>query len=96
MVRVNKVKYINIYSDRNGSYIVHNTKKPFNDGHTHINNYNTAIYISQLVVYKRTPKNNHLSKYLYQSILRVTDDKKYAEKIRYLMDKEYSKDFNKK
>ena len=77
MVRIKKMKYINIYSDRNGSYVVHNTKKEFSEGHTHINNFGTAKYIAYLVLYKKMPKKNHLSVYLIESIIRISSDRKY-------------------
>ena len=34
MVRVCKVKFFNIYSNFKNGYIVHNTHKPFETGHT--------------------------------------------------------------
>ena len=64
MIQICKIKHIKIYSNTKNSFIVHNTRKKFEEGHTHINNYNTAKYIAYLAVYKRTPKNNHLSSYL--------------------------------
>lgn len=82
MVRIDKVKYFNIYSDSNGSYIVHNTHKDFSNGHTHLKNYDTAKYIIYLALYKRLPKKNHLSKYLVDSVIRISDDKVYIQKMK--------------
>ena len=82
MVRVYKMKNYNIYSDMDGSYIVHNTNKPFENGHTHINNFDTAKYVLYLSLYRRLPKNNHLSIYLCDSIIRISDDKKYIDKMK--------------
>ena len=82
MVRIDKIKYFNIYSNKDGSYIVHNTHKEFANGHTHINNYNTCKYIIYLVLYKRLPKKNHLSLYLIDSLIRISDDEPYTNKIK--------------
>ena len=65
-----------------GSYIVHNTNKPFENGHTHINNFDTAKYVLYLSLYRRLPKNNHLSIYLCDSIIRISNDKKYIDKMK--------------
>lgn len=81
MVRVDKMRHFNIYSNFNGGYIVHNTKKDFEIGHTHINNYKTAKYVAYLALYKRMPKNNHLSDYLITSVIRISDDKSYILKM---------------
>ena len=88
MVRIFKLKKINIYSDSDNHYIVHNTNKPFEDGHTHINNFNTAKYLAYLIAYKRMPKNNHLSFYLIDSLIRLSDDNKYINKLKDLKNKE--------
>lgn len=84
MVRVTKMKHFNIYSNMKNDYIVHNTHKDFADGHTHINNYDTAKYIAYLALYKRMPKNNHLSLYLIDSVIRLSDDQCYIDKMRSL------------
>lgn len=87
MVRINKVKYINIYSNSDGAYVIHNTRKPFKYGHTHINNYHTAMYIAKLVAFKKIPKNNHLSNYLFESIIRLSDDNNYTNQIKIIRNK---------
>lgn len=81
MVKVKKMKYMNIYSDSNGSYIVHNTRKEFSVGHTHINNFHTAEYVAYMALYKRLPKKNHLSLYLIDSVIRVSEDKNFIQKM---------------
>lgn len=86
MVRIKKMKFINIYSDSSGNYVVHNTRKDFSNGHTHINNFNTAKYIAYLVIYKKLPKRNHLSIYLIDSVIRLSDDRKYIAQINLLKD----------
>lgn len=82
MVRISRVKHINIYSDSNGHFIVHNTRKEFSEGHSHINNYKTAKYIAYLAAYKKIPKKGHLSKYLIESLERLSTDKKYILRIK--------------
>lgn len=79
MVRIYKKKEYNIYSDKNG-FIIHNTKKEFSTGHTHINNYKTATFLIDLSIHENIPK--HLSKYLLESLARITENKTYKEKIR--------------
>lgn len=82
MVRIDKLKHFNIYSNLNNGYIVHNTHKDFENGHTHINNYNTAKYIAYLALYKKLPKNDHLSIYLIDSVIRISDDSKYISNMK--------------
>lgn len=81
MVRIDKMKYYNIYSDKNGHYIIHNTRKEFSKGHTHIDNYKTAKYITYLSLYKKIPKGKRLSNYLLDSIIRISTDKNYIKEI---------------
>lgn len=80
MVRIYKKKYFNLYSNQEG-YIIHNTHKDFQKGHTHINNYNTAKFLINLALYKTIPDKN-MSKYLYQSLIRISSDQAYIDKIR--------------
>jgi len=82
LVRVYKLKHFNIYSNFKDEYIVHNTRKDFQNGHTHIKNFNTAKYVAYLAVYKRLPKKNHLSVYLIDSVIRVSDDNTYIRKMK--------------
>ena len=81
MVRIFKLKSINIYSDSNNHYIVHNTNKPFESGHTHIKNFNTAKYLAYLVTYNKIPKKGQLSNYLIDSLIRLTSSQPYLTKL---------------
>lgn len=81
MVRIDRMGCVNIYSNSDGGYIVHNTHKEFAKGHTHINNYKTARFVAYLVIYKKIPKKNHLSNYLIESVVRLSTDKKYIDNI---------------
>lgn len=85
MVRIYKKKYFNLYSNQEG-YIIHNTHKDFQKGHTHINNYNTAKFLINLALYKTVPDKN-MSKYLYQSLIRISSDQTYINKIRKRMNR---------
>ena len=87
MVRIAKIKYFNIYSDHKGNYIIHNTHKEFNKGHTHINNYHTAKYITNMALHKSLP-NKHLSNYLIISIIRISSDNAYINNLKKLIKKE--------
>lgn len=72
-------KNYNIYRAGKNQYIVHNTNKVFKEGHTHINNYHAAKMIIQLAVTKTIPL--HLSKYLLESLIRVSEDEYYIKSI---------------
>lgn len=82
LVRVYKLKQYAIYSNYDGGFIIHNTKKKFEEGHTHLKNYNTAVYLIKLSFHKRIP--NHLSEYLIDSLIRISDDPKYIERVKRL------------
>ena len=64
-------------------FIVINKKKPFKDGHTHIENYNTAKYLIDMVIHQRIPY--HLPIYLLISLQRLSDDEQYVDKIEKLL-----------
>lgn len=85
MIRIYKRKEFQIYSN-NVEYIIYNRKKKFEEGHTHIRNYNTAKFLINLAIHKTIP-NKKLNKYLYTSLIRITDDKNYKEKIKKEMNK---------
>lgn len=85
MLRVYKKKNFEIYGYK-GAYIIYNKNKPFETGHSHIKKYKTAKYLIDLAIYKTVPK--HLSSYLYESLLRISSDNIYKQKIRRKMDEE--------
>lgn len=76
-----KDKY-NIYLADN-SYIVHNTRKEFEAGHTHINSLDTAKYIIDLAIHRSMP--HHLSTYLLASLIRISNDGGYSSKVEELI-----------
>lgn len=71
-------KSFKIYHTGN-SYIVHNSRKPFEQGHTHISDFNTAKYIVYLAIKKKVPK--RFSKYLLESLIRISTDMRYIRKL---------------
>lgn len=78
-------RHFNIYKLGRNDYIVHNTHKQFKYGHTHINNYNTAKYILNLTLYSSIPQKK-ISNYLLNSIVRISKDEPYINKIKKLME----------
>lgn len=77
-------RHFNIYAVNNSEFIVHNTKLPFDKHHTHINKFSTAKYLINISLYKSLPK--RLSNYLIISLIRLTDDEEYIEKLYALLD----------
>ena len=55
-------------------------KKEFSQGHTHINNFNTAKFIMDLALHKTLPK-RRISNYLLDSLIRISIDIDYINKI---------------
>ena len=76
-------KNYNIYRAGKNQYIVNNTNKPFSNGHTHINNYYAAKMIIKLSLTKTIPL--HLSKYLLESLIRISEDECYIKSIREML-----------
>lgn len=77
-------KNYNIYIVDRQCFIIHNTKKKFEDGHTHIKNYNTAKYLINLCIHRSIPE-KHLSDYLLESIVRLSTDTEYINQIKQKM-----------
>lgn len=76
-------KNYNIYKIGRNNFIVHNTRKKFEKGHTHINNYNAAKTIIFMSINNIVPRN--LSKYLIESIIRISTNEQYIEKLKVLL-----------
>ena len=68
----------NIYQSSDG-YIVHNTLKDFQSGHTHLNSFKSAKYLIDLALHRSIPY--HLDRYRLISLSRITEDESYREKI---------------
>ncbi|MBV7274581.1 hypothetical protein [Clostridium thailandense] len=67
-----------IYKAGDG-YIVHNKHKNFKDGHTHVKNYDICMIMIKLIERKEMPKSKN--RYFIQSLIRISNDKKYISKI---------------
>lgn len=78
MKQIYKKRSFVIYRVRDG-HIIYNTKKPFSEGHTHVSNYDTAIRIMNIAISKEIPR--HLSDYLLESLIRLTDDENFRIRI---------------
>lgn len=85
--KIYRSKQYIILKVKNG-YIVQNTKKKFEEGHTHVRNYNLA---KKMIHWS---KNNELpntkNKYILESLYRISNDCKYREELKNEKEK-YSK-----
>lgn len=63
----------------NTGFILYNTNKSFRNGHTHLMSFNACISIIKLIERREIPKSR--SKYFLKSILRVSEDLEYNEKV---------------
>ena len=70
-------QYVLFHTKRD--YVVYNKNKSFKSGHAHLNNKNAAIKIMDLAYQKKVPFN--LDIYRLKSILRITDDEKYLNRV---------------
>lgn len=65
-------------------YIVYNTKKSFENGHTHLQSFQMSKTIIDNNIRKKRPKTNNI--YLIESHIRVTEDNKYKQILEELLD----------
>ncbi len=65
-------------------YVVYNTKKSFQEGHTHLKHFNAAKTAIDLVINKKIPKSTQV--YYLTSLIRISADDKYISKIKELME----------
>lgn len=77
-----KNEYI-VVKNKNG-YIVINTKKTFDNGHTHFKNLEASKKLIHLAIHKKIPKTN--SDYFLESLIRISNDEKYINKIKELIE----------
>lgn len=78
LLKVYSKKNYSIY-EAHGEYIVHNLNKPFEDGHTHINRFDTAKFLLNLALHHSVPR--HVCDYFITSLLRLSDNDKYTEHL---------------
>ncbi|MDI7818091.1 hypothetical protein QMM58_17075 [Clostridioides difficile] len=72
-----KKEYIIIKSKT--GYIVYNTNKKFEEGHTHLKSYNAAKTAIDLVIRRRIPRS--YSVYFLTSLMRISNDIQYINDI---------------
>lgn len=65
-------------------YVAYNTKKDFEEGHTHLKHFEAAKKAIDLVISKKIPKSTNV--YYLTSLVRLTNDDKYVEKINELIE----------
>lgn len=77
-------KYI-IVQKSSSDFIIVNTEKNFDKGHTHVKGYNYARLIVNIMIDERIKYNKHIrlldNKHFRQSIKRLSMDDKIANKI---------------
>lgn len=87
-------KNYNIYKHSN-EFIIHNTNKPFQDYHTHVNNYNLCKIIIYGAMYGRLPKKSQRllkNKRVVESIIRLAEKDSYVTKYNEILQKIKDKD----
>lgn len=85
-----KKEYKVFHCIENSNYIVINTKKQFEEGHTHVQHYNTAMYLVDCAIHKKIPKK--VNRYFLVSLTRISKDTKYKERIQRILDGEEPKE----
>lgn len=70
-------------------FIIHNTKKDFKHGHSHLNSRKVAETIISNVMHKKRPKTDNT--YLLESHIRISDDDNYIRLIEELIEAKKSK-----
>ena len=76
-------KEYSIYKASDG-YIVHNTNKPFEKGHTHVHSFNKAKSIVDLCIRKKLP--NTPRAWEIESLMRITNNNTYYNKLRDMLE----------
>lgn len=64
-------------------YIAQNLDKDFEDGHTHLKNFNAAKRAIDLVIKKKIPRDS--GNYFLESLARLSEDEKYSRDCRDLI-----------
>ena len=72
-----------IFQVREG-YIVYNAKKSFQEGHTHLKPFEAAKTAKDIFIIKKIPKSTH--GYYLTSLIRLSEDDCYINKIKELME----------
>ena len=80
---------LKVYGGNKVGFIVYNTKKEWEEGHTHLNSFDMAKTIISNVINNKKPKTNNL--YLLRSHIRISDNSKYTKYIEELIKRRYIK-----
>ena len=80
---------LKVKSGKKIGYIAYNTRKEWEEGHTHLESFNMAKTIIDNVIKHKKPKTKNL--YLLQSHIRLTDDPSYVKFINELVDTKKNK-----
>ena len=80
---------LKVKSGKKIGYIAYNTRKEWEEGHTHLESFNMAKTIIDNVIKHKKPKTKNL--YLLQSHIRLTDDPSYVTFINELVDAKKNK-----
>lgn len=64
-------------------YVLFNTNKPFEDGHTHLERFESGKILIDHCISKRIPDSRRA--YMYTSLIRITDDEQYKQSLKTLM-----------
>ena len=80
---------LKVKSGKKIGYIAYNTRKEWEEGHTHLESFNMAKTIIDNVIKHKKPKTKNL--YLLQSHIRLTDDPSYVKFINQLVDAKKNK-----
>jgi hypothetical protein len=73
----------------NGFIAINTKKENWKDSHTHLHSFNAAKTAIDLVIKKKIPKEK--SFYYLRSLMRLSDDEKYVEEIKNLIEVKKSK-----
>lgn len=65
-------------------FVVYNKSKKFEEGHTHLKNFNAAKKAVNYVIIKKIPKK--ASFYYLESLIRLSNNQKYVKQVRELME----------
>lgn len=81
-----KEEYVVLEKRKEGrkNYIVVNTKKKFEEGHTHLKSYKSARCAVDYAIKKKVPRNTDL--YFLVSLIRITRDEEYRRKLTELVE----------
>lgn len=80
---------LKVHSGKRVGYIAYNTKKEWEDGHTHLESFDMAKTIIANVINHKKPKTNNM--YLLKSHIRLSNDDSYISFIEELMEVKKSK-----